>query len=206
MCYFKKYFFAIISVVIFLNTKAQRIQNFNVVLAGTSVGVRFTISAGAQCDGYKIWHSIDSTYFGFKPIYDYPGICGNAIKSEDISYTHTNPEIDVVNYYKVELVPVETSPINRIFVAQSNAKVKLFLFPNPIVQLYDVLNLKISNIGSKRLVGFLYNQYGHKLRELDITTQQDLASIQVYDLNDGLFQVWVTDGTDVYTSKFIVVR
>ena len=207
MCITKTYitkvlFFVLLSVSYY----AQRIQNFNVFVAGSSVGVKFTIAPGASCSGYKIWHSLDSTYFGFTPLYDYPGICGGSGTSEDVSYTHTNPTINQVNFYKVELVPVETSPIRRVFVPIDQTKVRLFVYPNPLGQISDVLNLKISNIGTKRLVGFLYNQFGHKLRELDLTTQFDLAAINVYDLNDGLYEIWLTDGTIPYASKFIVRR
>lgn len=186
--------------------KAQRIQNFNVYVAGTSVSVRFTIGIGVQCSGYKIWHSLDSTNFGFTPIYDFPGICGGSGSPEEVSYNHNSPEIDRVNFYKVELVPVETSPIRRIYVPISTTNVRLFLFPNPIVQISDILNLKIVNIGTTRLVGFLYTQFGKKLKELDLTTQQDLASVNVYDLSDGMYVVWLTDGNQAYSSKFIIIR
>ncbi|MDX2172650.1 MAG: T9SS type A sorting domain-containing protein [Bacteroidota bacterium] len=193
-------------VILTASVYAQRIQNFNVFAAGSVVGVKFTISPGTSCSGYKIWHSLDSTYFGFNPIYDYPGICGASGTSEDVSYTHGSPAVNQVNYYKVELVPVETSAIRRVFVPIDQTKVKLFIYPNPIGEISDILSLKISNIGSAKLVGFLYNQFGHKLRELDLMTQFDLASINVYDLNDGLYEVWLTDGNQAYSSKFIVRR
>lgn len=204
----KKYIFktVILFFLISIHSNAQRIQNFNVFVAGSVVGVKFTIGPGASCSGYKIWHSLDSTYFGFTPLYDYPGVCGGSGSPEDVSYTHTNPTINQVNYYKVELVPVETSTIRRVFVPIDQTKVKLFLYPNPVVQVSDVLNLKISNIGSTRLVGFLYSQFGHKLRELDLTTQFDLASLNVYDLKDGLYEIWLTDGNQAYSSKFVVIR
>lgn len=199
-------FTTIILILIAISINAQRIQNFNLYTVGSSVNVKFTISGGAQCSGYKIWHSLDSTYFGFNPIYDYPGVCGGSGSPEDISYIHANPSINQVNYYKVELVPVETSPVKRVYVPVDQTKVKLFLYPNPIGSFSDILNLKIPNIGSVKLFGFLYNQFGHKLRELDVTMQFDLASVNVYDLNDGFYEVWLTDGKQSYSSKFIVKR
>lgn len=207
MCITKTYitkvlFFVLLSVSVY----AQRIQNFNVFVAGSNVGVKFTIAPGASCSGYKIWHSLDSTYFGFTPLFDYPGICGASGSPEDVSYTHGNPTVNQVNYYKVELVPVETSLVRRVFVPIDQTKVRLFLYPNPIVQISDILNLRIANIGNIKMVGFLYSQFGHKLRELDLTMQFDVASINVYDLNDGLYEIWVTDGTQAYSSKFVVIR
>ena len=206
MRYLKKYFFTILILIVVKSFNAQRIQNFNVFVAGTSVGVRFTIGTGAQCGGYKIWHSLDSTYFGFNPIYNYPSVCGGSGSPEDVSFTHVNPTIDRVNYYKVELVPVETSPIKRLFVPFSAINTKLFLYPNPINLISDNLNLKIANIGTTRLVGFIYNQFGKTLRQLDLKTELDLATLNVYDLNDGLYEIWLTDGTQVYSSKFVVIR
>ena len=204
MAFIKKYFLNCYMLLFFTTlTYAQRIQNFNVFVAGTSVGIKFTIGTGAQCGGYKIYHSLDSSIFN--QIYDYPGTCGNSSTPQDISYTHTNPAINQTNYYKVELVPVETSLIKRVFVPNV-INAKLFVYPNPIVQIYDLLNLKISNIGSTRLVGFISSQFGNPLKQIDITTQGDLAAINVYDLTNGLYVIWLTDGVKAYSSKFIIVR
>ncbi len=204
MAFTKKYFFnCYLLLCLTAFSFAQRIQNLNVFVAGTSVGIKFTIGTGAQCGGYKIYHSLDSSIFN--QIYDYPGTCGNSSMPEDVSYTHTNPAINQTNYYKVELVPVETSLIKRVFVPNV-VNAKLIVYPNPIVQIYDLLNLKIPNIGSTRLVGFISSQFGNPLKQIDITTQGDLASINVYDLTNGLFVIWLTDGIKAYSSKFIIVR
>lgn len=204
MAFTKKYFFnCYLLLCLTAFSFAQRIQNLNVFVAGTSVGIKFTIGTGAQCGGYKIYHSLDSSIFN--QIYDYPGTCGNSSMPEDVSYTHTNPAINQTNYYKVELVPVETSLIKRVFVPNV-VNAKLIVYPNPIVQIYDLLNIKIPNIGSTRLVGFISSQFGNPLKQIDITTQGDLASINVYDLTNGLFVIWLTDGIKAYSSKFIIVR
>ena len=200
----KKYFFTILILLSLKMINAQRIQNFNVFVAGTNVGVKFTIGPGAQCGGYKIYHSLDSVFFN--QIYDYPTVCGNSTSSEDVSYTHTYPTIDRTNYYKVELIPVETSPIRRVFVPISTINVKLFVYPNPVVQISDVLNLKIANIGTTKLVGFIYTQFGKTIRQINLKTEQDLATLNVYDLTSGLYVVWLTDGNQAYSSKFVIIR
>ena len=201
----KKHIFFVLLLLTFLQANAQRIQNFGVFVAGSAVGVKFTISTGPQCSGYKIYHSLDSNFVN-TVIYDYSGVCGASANPETVSYTHVNPTINQVNFYKVELIPFETSPIKRVFVPIDNTKIKLFVYPNPIVQTYDVLNLKIANSATKRLVGFIYNQFGKPLRELDVTTQFDLAALNVYDLTNGLYVLWLTDGTQAYSSKFIINR
>lgn len=182
---------------------SQRIQNFNTFVAGTSVGIRFTIIKGPQCSGYTIYHSIDS--INFIQIYNFPGVCGDQNVNQDISYTHSSPALNQVNYYKVELIPVETTPVNRIYVSDQ-PKVKMLVYPNPVVFNYDVLSMKIFNVSNLRLIGFLYNQYGKPLKQIDVTTTLDTASMYVYDLSNGLYVLWLTDGTQVYSSKFIVNR
>lgn len=181
----------------------QRIQNLNVFVAGTSVGIKFTITKGVQCSGYAIYHSADS--INFNQIYNYPGVCGDVTTSQDISYTHTSPLINQINYYKVELIPIETSPVKRIYVNVA-PKIILVAFPNPVVNIYDLLNLKISNSNNIILFGFIYNQSGKPIRQLNLTTQIDATTVNINDLSNGLYVIWLTDNTSVYTSKFIINR
>jgi hypothetical protein len=56
------------------------------------------------------------------------------------------------------------------------------------------------------MIGFLYNQFGKPIREYDLTTKLDLTSIGVYDLENGLYVLWLTDGFQVYSAKFIINR
>jgi len=199
----KKYFFAILIVVFSVNLNAQRIQNLNVFVAGTNVVVKFSIGTGTQCSGYKILHSLDSTYFNV--VFDYPGICGTSATPEEISYTHTGPSLNQTNFYKVELVPIETSLTKRVFVPEQKIS-QLLVYPNPVTQLTDLLNLKIANAGKTRLIGFVYNQAGKPVKQIDVTTINDATSINIFDVNNGLYVVWLTDGFQVFSKKFIINR
>jgi hypothetical protein len=182
---------------------AQRIQKFDAILSGTVVGVRFSISAGSSCNGYNVLHSIDSV--NYYPIYNYAGICGELSKSQDHAFDHLSPTYDIVNFYKIELINLETSPARRVYVP-SSAKVNMLLYPNPITTNYDALNLRVFNANNTRLVGFIYNQSGKPKHNLDITTKGEYASINVYDLSNDLYVLWLTDGYVVYSAKFIVNR
>jgi len=183
---------------------SQRIQNFNVFAAGTGVGIKFTITKGNQCSGYAIWYSADS--INFSPLYTYPGICGDVNTDQDQSYTHTNPLQNQTNYYKVELQPlIEMSPVRRIYVS-NQPQISMQVFPNPVVNIYDILNIKIFNTNNIRVVGFLYNQFGKPMRALDLRTTVDLAGLNINELSNGLYVIWLTDGTSAYSSKFIVNR
>jgi hypothetical protein len=182
---------------------AQRIQNFNVFAVDKAVGIKFTISTGSPCNGYTIWHSLDS--MNYSPLYSYGGICGSSSAPQDFSYTHNSPSPNAVNYYKVELTNIETSPVRRVYVGE-NSVITMLLFPNPIVYYSDVLNVKIFNATNLRLVGFIFNQYGKPMRQVDITTKVDAANLYINDLSNGLYVIWLTDGTMVYSSKFIINR
>jgi len=182
---------------------SQRIQNFHVFASGANVGVRFTITQGPQCSGYTIYHSTDS--INFIQIYDFPGVCGDQNSNQEYSYTHTAPALNQVNYYKVTIFPTENSNIERIYVS-NQPKASMLAYPNPVVLTYDVLNLRIFNLSNTRLAGFLYNQFGKPLRTLDLTTTADLASLPVYDLTNGLYVIWLTDGSQAFSSKFVINR
>ncbi|MCE3260149.1 MAG: hypothetical protein K0S12_1790 [Bacteroidetes bacterium] len=182
---------------------SQRIQGFNVFTAGTSVGIRFTVTKGSQCSGYTIYHSTDS--INFFQIYNYPGVCGDVNTNQDYSYTHTSPALNQVNYYKIDLFPVEMSGVQRIYVSDQ-PRASMLIYPNPIVNIYDVLNIKIFNVANVRLVGGIYNQFGKPVKTLDLTTKIDLTSAFINDLENGMYVVWLNDGTNVFSSKFIINR
>jgi hypothetical protein len=180
-----------------------RIQGFSVFTASTSVGIRFTVTKGPQCSGYTILHSTDS--LNFIQIYNYPGVCGDMNSNQDYSYTHTNPAINQVNYYKIDLFPIEVSSVQRIYVSDHPIPT-ILLYPNPVVNIYDILNIKIYNVSNVRLVGAIYNQFGKPVKTLDLTTQVDLSSAYINDLENGMYVMWLNDGTNVFSAKFIINR
>jgi hypothetical protein len=192
---------------IFITTccSAQRIINFNLVTAGTNVGVRFTIAKGLQCGGYKIYHSTDS--LSYNVVYDYPGICGGSGADETISFTHNNPAVNQLNYYKVELVPIETSRSAKIYVA-GQAKAGVLAYPNPVSGSSTQLTLQISKaINNLKLSGVIYDQVGKPMRQIDLNALlDDTLSIDLAGLSNGLYLIWLADGNQVYTTKFLVLR
>lgn len=186
-----------------LSLHAQRIQNVNVFAADKYVGIRFTVSPGNQCPGYTIHHSVDS--LNFYPLYTYAGICGDISKAQDYSYTHQAPAYNAVNYYKIELTGLEISGVYRVYIGPQSASL-LLLYPNPLYFYSDYLNIKVFNTNNSRLVGFIYNQSGKPVRELDLTTKIDVTSINLSDQENGVYLLWLTDGTNVFSSKFIIAR
>ena len=182
-----------------------RIVSPSAFAAGTSVGIRFTIAPGPQCSGYNILYSTDSVYFS--TLYSYPGVCGDVSVKQDISYTHSSPLQNQTNYYKIELVPVETSPVLRVYVGStSTPSVYLRAYPNPITTDYDLLSLKFSNAVATGVYGFIFNHSGNPVKPIELPTQIDVAVLNVNDFPNDLYIVWLTDGTYVYKTKFIINR
>lgn len=181
----------------------QRIKNFNAFQVNNSVVLKFTVGAGPTCNGYTVLYSADSTFYN--AIYDYPGICGNSTADDSQSWTHGNPAFNQNNYYKIQLNPGETSLAQKVFVVPQT-KATLFAYPNPINNYTDLLSLRILGANNLRTVGFLYDQFGKPLRELDLRTVVDTSTLNINDLRDGLYVIWLTDGFMAYSTKFIIQR
>jgi hypothetical protein len=186
-----------------LNLHAQRIKYFSVYTASSSVGVAFTIGAGQQCLGYTILHSSDSV--NFSRIYDYPQTCGSTSEDVQITYTHTNPLQNQVNYYRIQLEPYEISQTRRIYVS-SQPNANMILYPNPVYFHAEMLNAKMFNTTSTRFAGYIYNQFGTTIREVDVTTKSDVATPDISGLENGVYLLWLTDGSYSFSSKFIISR
>ncbi|MGZ3899140.1 MAG: T9SS type A sorting domain-containing protein, partial [Bacteroidia bacterium] len=126
--------------------------------------------------------------------------------NQDVSYTHTSPAFNQTNYYKAEISsPFESSPIVRIYLTDQ-PKPRMMTYPDPVVNQADILGIKIYNTSNIHVKGFLFNQFGKSLRDYDLTTNGDITSINVYDLSNGLYVLWLTDGNQVFSSKFVINR
>ncbi len=178
---------------------AQRINNFEVYLVGKTVGVNFTISKGTTCNGYSIKHSIDSIHFSI--IYNFPGICGDTLLDVGVNYTHLSPVLNTVNYYKVDLIPIETSKVKRIFVPEAATNK---IYPNPISS--ALLTVRINNLQNAKLNGSIYSQKGTLIKVFEATSVNDFVSIAVGDLENGMYLIKLNDGQKTYSYKFIIAR
>ena len=177
---------------------SQRISNFNLSTSGGFVRVDFGISKGLDCYGYKVWHSIDSTFFSV--VEDYPGLCSS--NQEDMSYSfhHSSPAANRLNFYKVELSNVENSPIQRIFVPADGATA-LRVYPNP-AQLGDTkVQLRTSSTENGQLEGYLCDVSGHILQRLLLNCFSYTCELPINQLKAGIYFLWLSDGTFIYGAK-----
>lgn len=198
----KKYLLVIFSIIAF-TCGAQRINDLNLFFAGNGVTVKFIISKGTLCNGYTILHSLDS--INFNTIYNFPGVCGNTSNDESISYFHAAPEVNKNNYYKIELIPIEVSVIKKIFVFAAS-DLEAVLYPNPHTSYSDLLDLRIFNAGTIQLKGFIYDQHGSSIQELNLTTSFDLAKINLSNLKNGVYFIRLMDAEKKYSFKLIINR
>lgn len=180
---------------------AQRIVNISLGTSAGMVRVDFTVGKGLDCYGYRVLHSVDSTFFTV--VEDYPGLCSNSTTDSPFSYTHTNPALNTVNYYKVELANIETSPIQRIYVP-ANQRPLLRAYPNPVKSNEERVYFKSSNTENGMMEGFLCDESGHKLRDLLVNSVDFEFELPLNNLQQGIYFVWLSDGVFVYGGKFLV--
>lgn len=182
---------------------AQRILNFKIFQVNQAVFLNFILSKGSSCNGFNVLHSTDSV--NFKVIHEDPTICGTSNADEAKNWTHANPTINQLNYYKIQLNPGEMSPVNRIFVNQTN-KPNIVLFPNPISTDIDLLTIKILGTESLAFDGFIYNQFGNYVLKIEKQSTLSNSTIKINELSNGLYLIKLTDGYNLYSTKFIIQK
>jgi hypothetical protein len=182
---------------------AQRILNFKIFQVNQAVFLNFILSKGSSCNGFNVLHSTDSV--NFKIIHEDPTICGTSNADEAKNWTHANPIINQLNYYKIQLNPGEMSPVNRIFVNQTN-KPNIVLFPNPISTDIDLLTIKILGTESLAFDGFIYNQFGNYVLKIEKQSTISNSTIKINELSNGLYLIKLTDGYNLYSTKFIIQK
>ena len=182
---------------------AQRILNFKIFQVNQAVFLNFILSKGSSCNGFNVLHSTDSV--NFKVIHEDPTICGTSNADEAKNWTHANPIINQLNYYKIQLNPGEMSPVNRIFVNQTN-KPNIVLFPNPISTDHDFLTIKILGTESLEFDGFIYNQFGNYVLKIENQSTLSNSTIKIHELSNGLYLIKLTDGYNLYSTKFIIQK
>ena len=182
---------------------AQRILNFKIFQVNQAVFLNFILSKGSSCNGFNVLHSSDSV--NFKVIHEDPTICGTSNADEAKNWTHANPIINQLNYYKIQLNPGEMSPVNRIFVNQTN-KPNIVLFPNPISTDHDFLTIKILGTESLEFDGFIYNQFGNYVLKIENQSTLSNSTIKIHELSNGLYLIKLTDGYNLYSTKFIIQK
>jgi hypothetical protein len=182
---------------------SQRFINFTLLQVDKTVNTRFTLAPGQISYGYKVLHSTDSV--NYLEVITSTLVCGNSGANESFSDIHNTPAIGQLNYYKVQLSNSETSEVRRIFVG-NGGKLPVLIIPNPVYNFSAEVRFRIFNIFNTRVQGFIYDQNGISKDFIDLTTTGDTGSLNVSALSDGMYVLWLTDGTQLFTGKFIINR
>jgi hypothetical protein len=170
--------------------------------ANNIVSGKFTINAGSSCNGFKVEKSLDSIIY--TPLYDYPGICGGSGQPETQSFTDNSPTLNQVNFYRLTLNYSETV-VRKIYVSASS-KPQLIAYPCPITTNDLDVNFKLVGSTKTQIDGYIYNRFGSQKKVFSQQSKSSIVTIPVYDLENGIYLVWLTDGDLFYTTKFIVWR
>lgn len=183
--------------------QSSRIRNFSLSQSGNQVAYHFIFTAGNSCNGYQLMHSSDSiTYMG---VFDYAGICGASGADEPFSGLHTTPVMNAWNFYKIQLATFETSEVERIYVSNTGAQ-KVIVYPNPSYLSADVVKYRISGVNNIHLQGFIYDQKGITRKFIDEFTIGDSSTLNLLEFENGLYFLWLTDGSKLYKGKFLLIR
>lgn len=199
------YFFLIIVFYAVAGHAQSRLRNVQAVSGGTAVNISFVISAGQTCDGYSIWHTADSTLFYQQVGGNGGGVCGNPSNDEFVNFPHSSPVKNKVNYYKVRIdFPFEESAVLRVYFSPEGRSQMVF-FPNPVSSMEGFVNLRMPGLAEASLQGFLLNRFGTVSRHLDMNVTEGKAVLSVSDLEHGVYILWLSDGWNVFSGKFIVM-
>jgi len=199
-------FVLILFLACFFGAFGQRVQNLSLFPTDRSVVVKFSIASGPSCSGYTILHSTDSLIYNEAG--SEPGICGITAVPEEKSFTHLSPAFGIRNYYKVRLEPyVETSYARSIYLSTGGNSNSMQVYPNPFyITNHDRLTFKFFELSGTRLQGYVYNQSGKPIKNLDFLVISDLSTTSVAGLENGMYMIWLTNGLKVFQCKFIILR
>ena len=192
------------ALLISLNTLfAQRVFNFSVSQNNAEVFYSFTFRSGSSCTGYQLTYSTDS--LNFVGVDDYAGICGASGADEQFSGSHKTPKMNAWNYYRIQMGNFEMSEIRKVFMS-SDGSLKAIVFPNPHVDENSELSFRISGANNLRVQGFIYDSKGINWQFIDTTTNADSAKLTINGFDNGLYILWLTDGTKMYKGKFLIMH
>ena len=186
-----------------LSLSAQRIVDFKLYPTKNSVSIKFTLSPGPDCGGYQVLRSTDSV--NYYPVCEFAGICGLSSTTTDYTCTDNSPVLNQTSFYKILLNNFERSEVKRTYVSEPAGSGIVF-FPNPVHEAINEVRVKVQGIENKRLTGFLYNQSGKPIKELDLMISPDQAELNVTALSNGVYFIWLTEGSTTFSSSFIILR
>ena len=167
--------------------------HFSVFEGNGKVFMSWQIIAGSACNGIQIYRSTDSLHF--IEIGDIPGICGNITTAQDYNFTDYEPEINKINYYRLQLGNNGFSEIIAVEIIRLEIG-GYQIRPNPVSA-----NAKIYFDNNKMTehTFVLYNISGKIVST--ITTKEDFFDLQASNLFSGLYFFSITNDNSIEKAK-----
>ena len=111
------------------------LSGFIVFLNDKEALLHWNIDSGPTCNGIAILHSTDT--INFEEIGSIAGVCGNSSSSTPYNFTHNNPVLNKINYYKIRMGFSQFSEIKSLYISYI-APGQLIIKPNPANELFNI--------------------------------------------------------------------
>jgi len=156
---------------------------FNATLNGNDVVLNWSTYAESNTSHFVIGYSTDGkTYTSIGSV----NAAGNSTKASSYTFTHTNPNLNGANYYRLQEVDLDGKAAYssvRVVNMSNKQVLKVLATPNPV---RDLLQLSVQENG---IIAYLYTVDGKALRtwQLQPGTQQ----VSIGELPAGNYQLVV---------------
>lgn len=188
------------------NSRSQnRLFGVEAIPSSTAVTVKFGVTAGFTCDGYSVWHTSDSLFPLQQVGSNNGGPIGSMAGPEYYTFVHTTPAEYKANFYRVKIdFPYEESELIRVYYSPGGLS-EMSFYPNPVSNKEVNVNLRFPSLKDTNLSGMLLTRFGTIRERVNIPVTQGHASLPVAGMDDGVYILWLTDGFNVFSGKFIVM-
>lgn len=180
-------------------------QNESVVLNLTAtefngkVLLTWSITKGNTCNGIAILHGTDSA--NYSQVGSIEGICGSNAETIDYQFTHSDPNVNVTNYYRLSLGGIGFSyPVN-IDVIDAGEE-SYIVAPNPVSSESQLI---FDNDNQEEVTISFFNENGELIYEEKSAEQS--VSISREKFKQGMyFFVLKSEGVlESFSGKFSVI-
>lgn len=173
-----KYLFLVVSVSMESYCIAQsNLSEFKAFEAKGKVYLSWEMTIGNTCNGIKIFHAIDSIQF--EHIGEISGTCGSKVENVRYTFEHSDPKLNRINYYKLELGSLGFSDI--ISIELFDYKNGYQIRPHPVDKLTKIYFKNDRKLHSLKL----YNLQGTLINFLE--TYEERFEFSTANLPTGIY-------------------
>ncbi|MBS4061606.1 MAG: T9SS type A sorting domain-containing protein [Bacteroidetes bacterium] len=162
--------FVLVQLCLTNNMRAQQdfLNDFTITNNNGVVLMKWVIASGVTCDGVRVFRSSDDIFY--EQIGRIEGICGSPYSAVSYVFNDSLPQMNQVNYYKLELGNIGFSPVRALLIIDFSEQ-NFQIIPNPAK---EYCNIHFQNAMSQ------------------------LHSMQLFDLSGKLFLELQTNESSFY--------